>query len=117
PQASGEAVSFDDYQRFASALKHRGEEFLTPRSRATQKPRRLAGLMAGGIPPAARLVQEPDAPLGLVDPYFEQARSRHVVLLVAEIVRFAHDPDQRLVVAPELGQHIERIDVIGVVVG
>src|ERR1043165_4617370 len=38
------------------------------------------------IAPAARLVEEPDAPLGLIDPLLDQARRCHVVLLVAEIV-------------------------------
>ncbi len=43
--------------------------------------------MPGQVTAAARLIEEPDAFLGLVDPHLDQAGGGHVVLLVAERVR------------------------------
>src|SRR6185312_6681039 len=73
-------------------------------------------LMTSRIAPTACLVKEPHAPFVLIDPHFEQARGRHIVLLVAEVMRLAHARDQVLVVRSELGQHVEWIDIIGVIV-
>ena len=47
----------------------------------------------------------------------EQARGRHVVVLVAGGVQAAHGGDALAVVLGELGQHVLRVDVVGVVVG
>ena len=43
--------------------------------------------MAAGVRVAARLEQEPGAPLGLVDPVLDQARGRDVVVLIAELMQ------------------------------
>ena len=72
--------------------------------------------MSAGIAPAACLVEKPYAPFGLVDPLLDQACRRYVVLLIAEFVRLAHARDQRLIVGSELRQHIQRIDIVGVIV-
>jgi hypothetical protein len=69
-------------------------------------PRLRVELMPGRIPSAARLVKEPHAPLGLIDPNFDEARGGDVVLLVAQIMHLAHASDQRLVVGSELCQHV-----------
>jgi hypothetical protein len=71
---------------------------------------------ARGFAGAARLEQEPDAPLGFVDPHFQQARRRDVAVLVADAVRFAHAVRQARVVLAQLGEHVERRHVLGVVV-
>jgi hypothetical protein len=68
------------------------------------------------IPGACRLEQEPGAPLGLIDPVLQQACGSHIAVLVAEAVRLAHVRDQLPVLVPQLGQHVERRDEIGVIV-
>src|SRR5262245_23795506 len=80
-----------------------------PTARATRS------TLAGDAAPA-RFEQEPGPPLGLVDPVLEQARARHVVVLVAESVRLAHVRGELLVVLTQLCQHVERRDIVGIVV-
>src|SRR5262249_50296270 len=50
------------------------------------------------IASAARLVEEPHAPLRLVDPRLNQARGRHIVLFGAKLMCLAQARDQRLIV-------------------
>src|ERR1051326_7328371 len=66
--------------------------------------------------PAARLVQEPDAPFGFVDPAFEQTGRGHVAVLLAQAVGLAHVADEPEVVVAQFRQHVERGHVFGVVV-
>src|SRR5579871_3219282 len=79
---------------------------------------------APGLPGAAvallattGLVQEPDPAFAFVDPVLQHARRRNVAMLVAEIMGLAHCSNQPLVVFAQLGQHVLRRDVVGVVVG
>src|SRR4051794_21436479 len=72
--------------------------------------------VAGRIASAARLEQKPGAPLGLVDQVLQQARGGHVAVLVAQVVRLAHTGRKGLVVVAKLTQHVERVDVVRVVV-
>ena len=65
---------------------------------------------------AGRLIEEPHAPLGLVDPVLQQACRGDVVLLVAELVSLAQGGNERLIVGTEFGHHVQRIDIVGVVV-
>src|SRR5262249_50965539 len=51
------------------------------------------GASVGRLAGAARLEQEPDAPLGFVDPVLEQARGRNVAIRIAQLVRLAHMRD------------------------
>src|SRR5258708_15806890 len=73
-------------------------------------------LPAGRVASAARLEQVPDPLFRLVDPDFEQARRGDVASLVAHAVRPAHVRCQTLVVLTQLGEHVERTHVFGVVV-
>src|SRR5262249_55988360 len=73
--------------------------------------------VARGTASPARLEQEPDALFGLVDPDFDEACCRHVIALVAETMDLAHAGDQRLVVLAQFAQHVQRVDVVGIVVG
>src|SRR6185437_12878788 len=66
--------------------------------------------------PATRLKQEPHTPLGLIDPVLDEARGCDVAQLVHYVVHFTQTTGQRLVVLAQLGEHIERIDVVGIVV-
>ena len=70
------------------------------------------GVKRGQWPPivgaAARLEQEPDPPLGLVDQVFDQACGRHILVLVAQLVAFAHGLDDLLIVVHQLAQHVGR---------
>src|SRR6185437_826655 len=70
---------------------------------------RFAGL-------AARLEQEPRTAFRLVDPDFDQAGGRDVAMLVAEAVRFSQARGELLVVSAQFGQHVQRLDVLGIVV-
>ena len=67
-------------------------------------------------PGCGRLEQEPDPPLGLVDPVLEQAGGGDVAMLVAEIVGLLEVGHQLLVVVAQLGQHVLRRDIGGLVV-
>lgn len=60
------------------------------------------------LPAAARLIQKPHAPLGLIDPDLDQASCGDVVLLDTKLMRFAQARDKRLIVGLELGQHVLR---------
>ena len=71
---------------------------------------RLAMSASGCVGAAARFKQEPSAPLGLVDQSFQQTRCSAVLETVAQFVCLAHLRGAVLVVADELGQHVERID-------
>ena len=63
-----------------------------------------------------QLEQEPTPPFCLVDPIFQQARGSYVVMLAAEIVRFAHPRRQLFVVIVQLGEHVRRRHVVGIIV-
>ena len=78
---------------------------------------RLGVIGPVGDPCRARLVQEPHAPLGLVDEILEKARGRDIVVLVADLVGLAHRGDHALIVLAQFGEHIERIDIGRVIVG
>src|SRR5215813_3252633 len=65
---------------------------------------------------AARLVEEPDAALRLVDPDLDQAGRRHVAVLLGDAVRLAQARREPLVVLAQLGEHVRRSHVVGVVV-
>src|SRR5258705_10723218 len=65
---------------------------------------------------APSLVEEPDSPLRLVDPDLDQARRRHVAMLVADDVGLAHPRGERLVVLAQLRKHVAGRHVIAVVV-
>jgi len=65
---------------------------------------------------AARLEQKPGAPLGLVDPYFQQTRRCNIAVLVAYAVRFTHPIGEPAVVFTQFGEHVEGRDVVGVIV-
>src|SRR5450755_1198019 len=101
-------------------------------SRAHSSPHRCARLTKAGarpagsrprhavssarLDPAARFEQEPGPSLGFVDPDFEQARGRDVTVFLAQIVRFAHRCGELQIVLAQFRQHIERRDVVGIVV-
>src|SRR5262249_2133966 len=69
-----------------------------------------------GIAPSTRLEQKPGAPFGLVDPKFDQARGSDVAMLLANVMGLTKTGSECLVVLPQLGKHVEWIDVVGVVV-
>jgi hypothetical protein len=62
------------------------------------------------------LVEEPGPPLGLVDPVLEQACGGDVVAFVTGIVDLPHPGYQALIVVLQLGKHVLRIDIFGVVI-
>ena len=66
--------------------------------------------------PPSRLEQEPHALLGLVDPVLDQAGGGDVAMLVGDLMEDAHVLEQLLVVVAQLGQHVGRRYVLGVVV-
>src|SRR5713226_4217814 len=72
--------------------------------------------MAGGVALATRLEQEPGAPLGLVDPHLDQACGGDVAVLVAHVVRLAKARRKLLVVLAQLGEHVQGLYVLGVVI-
>ena len=50
--------------------------------------------------------QEPNATLRLVDPDFDETGRADIVMLIAELVRLAHEFDQPLIVGGQLEHHI-----------
>src|SRR5689334_6254439 len=78
--------------------------------------RNMSALLSARAGAPARLVEEPDAPFGLVDKDLELAGGGDVAVLVADVVRLAHFLDQLLIVLAQLRQHVERFDIFGVIV-
>jgi hypothetical protein len=72
--------------------------------------------VAGSLGLAAGLEQEPAALFGFVDKILQKAGGRHVRVLVGDLVGHAHVVDLRLIVVHELQQHIDRGNVVLVVV-
>jgi hypothetical protein len=69
--------------------------------------------MPGRIAWAACIEQEPDAPLGLVNPNFDEAGSRDVLVFFADARRRVASI---LLSSRKLGEHVIRLDVWGVIV-
>ena len=67
-------------------------------------------------PRAAGFEKEPDATFGFVDPNFDQAGRGYIPMLVANLMRFAQPAGEITIVFPQLRQHVERLDVGGVIV-
>src|SRR5262249_3323694 len=57
--------------------------------------------------------QEPSAPLRFVDPVLDQARGRHVAMLVGKVMGLSQVRDELFIVLAQLGQQVERGDVVG----
>src|SRR6478672_8004185 len=81
-----------------------------------ERPKTLELRLRLGLCAPSCFEQEPCASFRFVDPHLEQARRRNVVIVVAKAVRAAHFRSQLLVVLAKLGKHVERRDVIGVIV-
>src|ERR1700730_7969406 len=78
-------------------------------------PKRRDCPLSSSIRPSG-LEQEPCAPLGLIDPVFQQACGGNVAVLVAKAMRLAQVRDELLIVVAQLGQHIQGRDEICVIV-
>src|SRR5207245_7187153 len=65
---------------------------------------------------STRLEQEPCAPLGFIDPYLDEAGGGDVAVLIAHVMRFAKSRCEFLVVLAQLGEHVQGLDVLGVIV-
>lgn len=87
-----------------------------PRIGAGTLQRRLH-LRRSDVAAPTRLKQEPDALFGLINPVFQQAGRRDVPVSVAQVVQSAHAADQLAIVVAKLGQHVERIHIVRVIVG
>src|SRR5262245_35723514 len=92
PSETGQPIRDDAATRCASTLIARreprqGERVARHGLRSRLDPHR--GPVYRSFALAARLVEEPDAPLRLVDPHLDQARRRHVAVLFADVVHLA----------------------------
>src|SRR3989442_15384626 len=65
---------------------------------------------------ATRLKKEPGAPLGFVDPPLDEAGGGDVAVLVAHVMRLAKARRKVLVVLAQLGEHVLRVHVFGIVI-
>src|SRR4051794_15879978 len=74
------------------------------------------GSMAGRHFTAAAFEEEPGPPLGFIDPRFDQAGGADVAVLLADVVSFAKARREHSVVLAQFGQHVLRLDVVGVVI-
>ena len=77
---------------------------------------RVRGAHALGLSPPRGLEQEPGAPLGLIDPDFQQACGGNIVVLLAKAMRFAQVCHQLFVVIAQFGEHIHWRNKIRIVV-
>jgi hypothetical protein len=78
--------------------------------------RRSAASGVGQSTASAALEQEPDAALRLVDPGLDQTRAGDVTIFVAQSVGLPHTGGKLEIVVTELNQHVERCDVVGIIV-
>src|SRR5262245_28914790 len=81
----------------------------------TSAPKRPPSMSAGQLA-LTGFEEEPGSPLGLVDPDFDEARGRDVAVLVANIVNLAQTGCERLVVIAQFSQHVQGLDILGIVV-
>ena len=97
------------------------EEIATP-TLEVEKFTGLAKLNCSGpagrtsVSPARGFEEEPGPTLGFIDPYFDETCRRDVAMFVAHVVRFAQTRGECFVVVHQLGQHIQRLDVFGIVI-
>src|SRR4029079_19671633 len=54
---------------------------------------------------------------GVVDEGLQKACGRDIIMLVADVVRFAHRRNDALIVVAQFRQHVLRLDVGGIVIG
>src|SRR6185295_12989087 len=66
--------------------------------------------------PVRALEQEPSAAFGLVDPRLDHARAGDVAIFVAQSVDLPHTGGKLEIVVTELSQHVERSDVVRIIV-
>ena len=66
--------------------------------------------------PVRALEQEPSAAFGLVDPRLDHARAGDVAIFVAQSVDLPHTGGKLEIVVTELSQHVERSDVVGIII-
>jgi hypothetical protein len=69
-----------------------------------------------GFAGAGCLEEEPSPSLGLIHPGFEQTRTGHIVMFVAQPMCLAHMRRELFVVITQLRKHIERRNIVGVIV-
>src|SRR5450432_310868 len=79
-------------------------------------PARSGDSMPGRVPAPAGLEEEPGTTFGLVDPHLDEACTRDIAVLVAHVMDLAQACGEFLVVVTQLGQHVQRLDVVGIVV-
>jgi hypothetical protein len=68
------------------------------------------------IPPARSLEKEPSSSLRLIDPDFNEAGGSNIAMFVTDVVRLAQARGQRSIVLRELGEHVQGLDVLGIVI-
>jgi hypothetical protein len=66
---------------------------------------------------SSRFEQEPGAALGFINPVFDKTRRRNVALFVDYLVSLSKASYQRHVVLAQPRQHVERVDIVRIVVG
>jgi hypothetical protein len=64
--------------------------------------------VASAFAPARGLEQEPRAPLRLIDPVLDQARARHVAVLVAQVMGLAQPRGQLFVILAQFSNKTTR---------
>src|SRR6266436_240402 len=62
------------------------------------------------------LKEEPRATFSLVDPNFNQACCGNVTMFVTNVMSFAQTRGQRFVVVGQLSEHVQRLDIIVVII-
>src|SRR5579871_2774942 len=112
-RTSSERQGATTFSTRSHARRARALEVLRARIRPPGRP---SPSMTRRVPAPARFEQEPGSPLGLVDPVLDQAGGRDVSMLIAHIVHLAQSGGERLVVLAQLGEHVERIDILGIVI-
>src|SRR5216117_3516975 len=73
-------------------------------------------LRAESVPSARSLEKEPRPSLRFVGPNLDQTRGRNVAMFVANIVCFTKARGQLSIVLRELRDHVQRLDVLGIVI-
>ena len=69
------------------------------------------------IPLACSFEQEPSTTLGFIEPYFDETRRRDIPVFVTDVVRFAEARSHRFVVVHQFREHVQWLDVFGIVIG
>src|SRR6476661_2690611 len=73
-------------------------------------------LRTESVPPPRGFEEKPRSAFRFVDPNFDETCRCDVTMFVTHVVRFAQTRGERFVVVRQLGEHVQWLDVFGIII-